>query len=512
MLIILDGFGLAGPGPGNAVSLAKTPNLDALMANYPGAKLQASGQYVGLPQGQMGNSEVGHMNIGAGRVIYQSLTKIDRDIAQGDFYKKPVLRRAIQEALDKGKNLHLMGLLSKGGVHSHQRHLFAILKLCKDMGLDRVYVHAFLDGRDVSPHDGLADLESLQEEIRSLGVGKIATVTGRYYAMDRDQRYDRIEKAYRAVVQGLGDRTDDFCQKLQAKYQVGETDEFVQAMVAADYQGMDPEDSIIFYNFRPDRARQLTWAIMDENFDLFSRPFVYRGYFACMTNYDRAIEGVHIVYQEEKITNTLGAYLSHCGKKQLRIAETEKYAHVTFFFNGGVELPNEGEDRILVPSPKVATYDLKPEMSAVEVTDKLVEAILTAKYDFILLNFANPDMVGHTGVVSAAVKAVETVDSCLGRILKALDQVDGKALITADHGNCEVMVDEKGQAMTSHTNNQVPLVGYKIDESLRDGALCDLAPTILDIMGLEKPEEMTGTSLRMEEIWVELYQLMPWKF
>lgn len=262
MLIILDGFGLAGPGPGNAVSLAKTPNLDALMANYPGAKLQASGQYVGLPQGQMGNSEVGHMNIGAGRVIYQSLTKIDRDIAQGDFYKKPVLRRAIQEALDKGKNLHLMGLLSKGGVHSHQRHLYAILKLCKDMGLDRVYVHAFLDGRDVSPHDGLADLESLQEEIRSLGVGKIATVTGRYYAMDRDQRYDRIEKAYRAVVQGLGDRTDDFCQKLQAKYQAGETDEFVQAMVAADYQGMDPEDSIIFYNFRPDRARQLTLSLI----------------------------------------------------------------------------------------------------------------------------------------------------------------------------------------------------------------------------------------------------------
>lgn len=499
LLMILDGFGLAPEGKGNAVKLAKTPTLDFLAKTCPKSRLQASGPFVGLPEGQMGNSEVGHLNIGSGRVIYQSLTKIDRDLKSGAFKEKSAVKDLIQETKERKKALHLMGLVSQGGVHSHQNHLLSLLKICKEAGLEKVYVHAFLDGRDVSPTSGVEDLKILQEGIDDLGLGSLATVIGRYYAMDRDKRYERTQLAYDLLTRGKGQESSDFIQALKEKYEEDETDEFIRPLVNPAYKGMDPEDSLVFFNFRPDRARQLTRAFVDPDFTGFSRDFVYRGYFVTMTNYDKTIQGVHVIYQDEIPKNTLGEYLSKLGKKQFRIAETEKYAHVTFFFNGGLEKPYPGEDRVLIPSPKVATYDLKPEMSALEVTGALCQAIDQGDYDFYLVNFANTDMVGHTGSIPAAIQAVETVDQCMKKVLESLKNQAGKALITADHGNCERMLDEDGNPVTSHTTNLVPLYGYGFGGDLEEGALCDLAPTVLDLMGLEQPKEMTGKSLRKEE-------------
>lgn len=501
LLMILDGWGLAPPSDTNAISIAKTPNMDAFIKNYPHGQLNASGLFVGLPEGQMGNSEVGHLNIGSGRVVYQELTKINKAIFEKSFFLNEELNRAIDHAKNQGTSLHLMGLLSDGGVHSHIHHLFAILELCKEKGLDKVYVHAFLDGRDVSPTSGKDFLVELQEKMKELGVGEIATVMGRYYAMDRDNRWERVEHAYNAITKGVGLPIEDPVKAVEDSYARDVTDEFVPAMVVQKEGNpvaiLGNNDAVLFFNFRPDRGRELTRALIEDNFDGFERIERIYPYYVTMTEYDKTFERVHIAYKPETFDNTLGAVVSAAGKTQLRIAETEKYPHVTFFFNGGQEVKFPGEDRILVHSPKVATYDLQPAMSAFEVKDKVVEAILSQKYDLIILNFANSDMVGHTGVIPAAVQAVETVDTCMGEVVEAIEKVGGEALITADHGNSEKMADENGDVFTAHTTNPVPLI-YVGDRDItfrEEGALCDLAPTLLELMNMEKPVEMTGYSL-----------------
>ncbi len=499
-LIILDGYGVNEIHEGNAIYAAKTPNMDRYMQECPHSIVHASGMDVGLPEGQMGNSEVGHTNIGAGRIVYQELTRITKSISDGDFFENPVLLAAVENCKKNNSALHLMGLLSDGGVHSHNQHLYGLLKLAKEKGLTDVHVHCFLDGRDVPPSSGAEFVESLVENIRAIGVGDIATVMGRYYAMDRDNRWERVEKAYNAMVLGEGETCESAVTAVKESYNNGVTDEFVVPTVVvkdgAPVGKMEKNDSIIFFNFRPDRAREITRTIVDPAFEGFDREY-FENFYVCMTQYDASMPNVEVAFKPESLTNTFGEYISQKGLRQLRIAETEKYAHVTFFFNGGVETVCDGEDRALINSPKVATYDLKPEMSAYEVTDEAVKRIESGDYDVIVLNFANCDMVGHTGDFEAAVKAVEAVDECLGRVIDALQKMDGVALITADHGNADQMVDnENGGAFTAHTTNVVPLVLIgKQDASLKPGRLADLAPTMLDLMGLDKPAEMSGESL-----------------
>ena len=506
MLMILDGFGENPNNEGNAVNLAKKPNIDKLRKICPVSHIDASGAAVGLPDGQMGNSEVGHTNIGAGRIVYQKLTKITKSIEDGDFFSIPEFTEAIENVKKNNSKLHIMGLLSDGGVHSHQRHLYGLLELAKRKGLDNnVFIHAFMDGRDTLPASGEGYIQELQEKMKEKGVGKIATLSGRYYAMDRDKRWDRVEKAYNALVKGEGVLAKDPIQAIEESYQQEIFDEFVVPTVITDANDqplakIESGDSVIFFNFRPDRARQLTRAIVDDKFDGFKTDKLDID-FVCMTEYDDTMPNVKIAFKPEELTNTFGEVVSKLGKKQLRIAETEKYAHVTFFFNGGREEPYPGEDRILVNSPKVATYDLQPEMSAYEVTEKVVEAINSEKYDSIILNFANTDMVGHTGNIDAAIKAVEAVDKCIGKVVEAIQNHNGTLLITADHGNAEQMIDYKtGEPLTSHTTNLVPLILVGMDNvKLKSGRLCDLAPTILDIMEEQKPKEMTGESLLIRE-------------
>lgn len=502
MLMILDGFGENPNNEGNAVNLAKKPNIDKLRKICPVSHIDASGAAVGLPDGQMGNSEVGHTNIGAGRIVYQKLTKITKSIEDGDFFSIPEFTEAIENVKKNNSKLHIMGLLSDGGVHSHQRHLYGLLELAKRKGLDNnVFIHAFMDGRDTLPASGEGYIQELQEKMKEKGVGKIATVSGRYYAMDRDKRWDRVEKAYNALVRGEGVLAKDPIQAIEESYQQEIFDEFVVPTVITDANDqplakIESGDSVIFFNFRPDRARQLTRAIVDDKFDGFKTDKLDID-FVCMTEYDDTMPNVKIAFKPEELTNTFGEVVSKLGKKQLRIAETEKYAHVTFFFNGGREEPYPGEERILVNSPKVATYDLQPEMSAYEVTEKVLEAINSEKYDTIILNFANTDMVGHTGNIDAAIKAVEAVDKCVGEIVEAVQKQNGVLLITADHGNAEQMIDyQTGEPLTSHTTNLVPLILVGMENvELKDGRLCDLTPTMLDIMEEQKPKEMTGESL-----------------
>lgn len=502
-LIILDGYGKGTECDSNAAYIANTPTLDKLMATCPTTYISASGLAVGLPDGQMGNSEVGHLNIGAGRVVYQELTRITKAIEDGDFFKNPVLVEAMENAKNNNTALHLMGLVSDGGVHSHMDHLFALVKMADSYGLKRVYIHAFMDGRDVPPTSGKSFIEELETELIKIGTGEIATVIGRYYGMDRDNRWERVQRAYDAVVKGAGLSVNGAVQAMSESYDRGETDEFVQPSVVmkdgAPTGKIAADDSVIFFNFRPDRARELTRALTEPDFDGFERAY-FPLYYVTMTQYDATFSHVHVAYTPQTLDNTLGEYLAKNGLKQFRIAETEKYAHVTFFFNGGVEVPNEGEDRFLIPSPKVATYDLQPEMSAYEVADKAAKAITSGEYDVMILNFANPDMVGHTGIIEAAVKAVEAVDTALEKVLAAIEKVGGNALITADHGNCEMMIDlEKGGVFTAHTTNAVPLIlfgeKYKNAKLQDDGILADLSPTLLSMIGLSQPAEMTGHTL-----------------
>ena len=495
-LIIMDGFGLTNGVVGNAIRAASTPRLDQFFQEYAHTTLRASGLDVGLPDGQMGNSEVGHTNIGAGRVVFQDLPRITKAIRDGSFFENPAYNHAMDACLEKGTALHLMGLLSDGGVHSHLDHLFALLEMAKRKGLEKVYIHAFLDGRDVSPTSGADFVARTVEQCRSIGVGKIATVMGRYYAMDRDKRWDRVEMAYDAMVYGEGSTFNPVpVAAVKDSYAAGVTDEFVEPVVCDRDGTISDNDSVIFFNFRPDRAREITRSLVDPEFDGFTRQF-FPLTFVCNTEYDASMPTVEVAFPRVSVANGLGEYLSQMGLTQLRIAETEKYAHVTFFFNGGTETVFPGEDRVLVPSPKVATYDLQPEMSAVEVTDKCVERIESGAYDVIILNFANCDMVGHTGVYEAAVKAVETVDTCVGRVVDATMKMGGIAMITADHGNAEQMEEPDGSPMTAHTTNPVPFILCGAGTELRsDGRLADIAPTILDVMGLACPPEMDGKTL-----------------
>ena len=502
VLMILDGYGLSSNPKGNAVIAAETPNMDKLSSVWPTSSLQASGSYVGLPEGQMGNSEVGHLNIGAGRIVYQELTRITNEIENGKFYSNFAFMQSVSNAMKNDSSLHLWGLLSDGGVHSHINHLFALLKLARNAGLKKVYVHAFLDGRDTAPKAAKAFIKSLEDRMERLETGKIASVSGRYYAMDRDNRWERIQLAYDAMAYGQGLEYESASAAVEDAYKRGETDEFVKPSVILEggkpVATVKENDSVIMFNFRPDRARQITRAFTDENSKGFVRK---KGFFplnyVCLTQYDQTMPGVRVAYEPQSLKNTLGEYLSANGLKQLRIAETEKYAHVTFFFNGGREEPFPGEKRILVPSPKVATYDLQPEMSARDVCKNLVREIKAGSHDFILVNFANPDMVGHTGVFDAAVKAVETVDECAGKVSDAVLGEGGMLFITADHGNADEMLDPDGNVMTAHSLNPVPvvLVGAGEGLELREGKLADIAPTLLDLMGLEKPVEMGGNSL-----------------
>lgn len=495
-LIILDGFGLADPpGPDSAVAAARTPNLDRLMAENPCCRLACSGLDVGLPEGQMGNSEVGHTNIGAGRVVFQDLPRISRDIEEGGFFSNPAYVAAMDACRDKAA-LHLMGLLSDGGVHSHISHLFALLRMAKERGLSDVYVHCFLDGRDVAPTSGKGFVARLQEYLQELGVGKIATLMGRYYAMDRDNRWERVERAYAAMVYADAAVEDDPVAAVELSYQRGVTDEFMEPVVCCQDATITAGDSIICYNFRPDRAREITRTFADPDFSGFSRRLGHLPVqYVCTTEYDATMPHVSVAYGREKLDNIFGEYVSRLGLTQLRIAETEKYAHVTFFFNGGEERVFPGEDRCLIPSPQVATYDLQPEMSAPAVTEEAVRRIESGAYDVVILNFANCDMVGHTGVFDAAVKAVEAVDDGVGQVIEATCKMGGMAIITADHGNAEHMMDDDGSPFTAHTTNQVPCCIVGADVTLRDGRLADLAPTMLDMMGLNKPAEMTGQTL-----------------
>ncbi|USF26521.1 2,3-bisphosphoglycerate-independent phosphoglycerate mutase [Firmicutes bacterium ASF500] len=495
-LIIMDGFGVEGPSAGNAVVNAPTPNLDRIFSQCPGSRLSASGLDVGLPEGQMGNSEVGHTNIGAGRVVFQDLPHISRDIETGAFFENPAYLEAMENCREWGSALHLMGLLSDGGVHSHITHLYALLKMAQDQGLKKVYVHCFLDGRDVPPTSGKGFVEKLQAKIQQLGIGQIATVMGRYYAMDRDKRWERLQKAYDAMVCGQAPFAADAAEAVQASYDAGVTDEFMVPVVCAKDAQIRDNDSVIFFNFRPDRAREITRTLVDEDFTEVERKTGFIPVdFICTTEYDATMPNVTVAYPRQKLTNIFGEYISNLGLTQLRIAETEKYAHVTFFFNGGVEQVFPGEDRCLINSPKVATYDLQPEMSAYEVTEEAVKRILSGTYDVIILNFANCDMVGHTGVYEAACKAVSTVDECVGKVVEATSKMGGVSLITADHGNAERMVDTDGSPFTAHTTNLVPFYIVGANVKLRDGRLCDIAPTMLDLMGLEKPAEMDGETL-----------------
>ena len=497
LLTILDGFGINNNDYGNAIKAAKKPNLDAIFNGCPTTQIGASGLDVGLPNGQMGNSEVGHTNIGAGRVVYQELTRITKSIEDGSFYENPMLLKAVDNAAKHGTALHLMGLLSDGGVHSHNSHLYALLKLAKDKGLKKVYVHALLDGRDVPPKSGMDYVADCVAKMQEIGVGQIATVMGRYYAMDRDNRWERVELAYKAIANGEGNFIADPVAAVSASYSEDVTDEFVVPTVCLKDAQIQENDSFIFFNFRPDRAREITRTLVDPDFNAFERSRgLIRLNYVCMTQYDKSIPNVDVAFMPQSLENIFGQYISEKGLTQLRIAETEKYAHVTFFFNGGVETPFEGEDRILIPSPKVATYDMQPEMSAYLVCDAVVDAIKSGKYDVIILNFANCDMVGHTGVFEAAVKAVEAVDECVGRIRAAIKEMDGVMLVTADHGNADIMYAEDGSPFTAHTTNPVPFSVVGMDCELRKGGkLCDIAPTMLKILGLPKPEEMDGESI-----------------
>lgn len=507
VLMILDGFGLNDKTEGNAVAQANKPNIDALMKDYPWVKGNASGLAVGLPDGQMGNSEVGHMNMGAGRIVYQELTRITKEIEDGDFFKNEALLAGMKNVKDNGSALHLYGLLSDGGVHSHITHLFGLLEMAKKEGLDKVYVHCFLDGRDTAPTSGKGFIEELEAKMKEIGVGEIATINGRYYAMDRDNRWDRVEKAYKAITEGVGETADSAVAAIDASYAKDVTDEFVVPTVimknGAPTATVQDNDTIIFFNFRPDRAREITRAFCADEFDGFDRGARKNVTYVCFTEYDGTIPNKTVAFHKVELTNTFGQFLADNDKTQARIAETEKYAHVTFFFNGGVEEPNKGEERILVKSPKVATYDLKPEMSAYEVCDKLVDAIKSEKYDVIIINFANPDMVGHTGVQAAAIKAVEAVDECVGKAVAALKEVDGQMFICADHGNAEQLIDyETGEPFTAHTTNPVPFILVNADPaySLREGGcLADIAPTLIELMGMEQPKEMTGKSLLIKK-------------
>ena len=506
MLMILDGFGINEKTDGNAVKLAKTPNIDKLMKKYSNTIMYTSGLKVGLPDGQMGNSEVGHTNIGAGRIVYQELTKITKSIEDGDFFAIPEFIEAIENCKKHNSKLHILGLLSDGGVHSHIRHLYGLLEMAKRRDFENVYVHCFLDGRDTPPASAEGYITQLEEKMKEKNVGKIASLSGRYYAMDRDKRWDRVKKCYDALVKGEGNRATSATIAIEDSYQKEVFDEFVEPTVIVNNDTpvatIGENDSVIFFNFRPDRAREITRAIVDPEFDGFETEKIHT-YFVCFTNYDETMPNVKIAFKKEPLVNTFGEVVSKNGLKQLRIAETEKYAHVTFFFNGGEEKQYKGEDRILVPSPKVETYDLKPEMSAYEVTDKVLEAIKSDKYDAIILNYANTDMVGHTGSLAAAIKAVEAVDECVGKVVKLVEEKDGNMLITADHGNAEQMVDYKtGEPHTAHTTNPVPLILVTSNKNLKlksGGKLADLAPTMLDLMNLEKPEEMTGISLLDKE-------------
>ena len=497
MLMILDGWGVAPASDVNAATLAQTPNLDRYFAEFPNTTLEASGMEVGLPEGQIGNSEVGHLNIGAGRIIYQSLTRITKAIKDGDFFTNEVLCACMDKTKNAGKALHLMGLLSDGGVHSNINHLIALLEMAKARGLEKVYVHAFLDGRDVPPKSAVGFIKQLQEAIAGMDFGKIATVMGRYYAMDRDNRWDRLEKAYKTLVFGEGKLVADPVQGVEASYEAGVTDEFVEPMVV---EGVDAKitsgDGIIFFNLRPDRARQITRALNDAEFPHFERPAsALPVNFVCMTQYDATIDAP-VAYPPEEYNDTLGEVLAKEGKHQLRIAETEKYAHVTFFFNGGVEEPNLNEERVLINSPKVATYNLQPEMSAYDVTNALLAELDKDKFDVVVLNYANPDMVGHTGVLPAAIKAMEAVDECVGKVVDKVLSLGGSVCITADHGNLEKMAEADGTPHTAHTTNVVPFILVSNEEhKLHSGVLADIAPTMLELLNIEKPAVMTGSSL-----------------
>lgn len=507
VLMILDGYGINEKKEHNAVAMAKTPVMDKLMSTYPYVKGLASGMAVGLPNGQMGNSEVGHLNMGAGRIVYQELTRITKEIEDGTFFTNKALLEAVNNCKTKGSSLHLFGLLSDGGVHSHNTHLYGLLELAKREGLTNVYVHCFLDGRDTPPSSGADYIEQLESKMREIGVGQIASIMGRYYAMDRDNNYDRVKLAYVAMTEGEGLKAANAYDAIHGSYERDETDEFVKPTVIVNggvpVGTINDGDSVVFFNFRPDRAREITHAFCDDEFRSFKRDRKLDLVYVCFSDYDPLIDNKLVAFEKIAVTNTFGEWLAANGMKQARIAETEKYAHVTFFFNGGVEEPNEGEDRILVKSPKVATYDLKPEMSAYEVCDNLVKAIKADKYDVIIVNFANPDMVGHTGVEEAAIKAVEAVDECVGKAYDAIMEVGGVMFICADHGNCEQTVDyETNAPFTAHTTNPVPfiLVNYKEGYGLREGGcLADIVPTLIECMGMEQPHEMTGKSLLIKK-------------
>ncbi|HEX7628576.1 MAG TPA: 2,3-bisphosphoglycerate-independent phosphoglycerate mutase [Candidatus Methanoperedens sp.] len=497
LLMILDGFGLTEKTEGNAVAAAKTPNIDRLFSTFPHSTLEASGLSVGLPEGQMGNSEVGHLNIGAGRIVYQDLTRITKSIKDGDFFNNPILIDAIENVKTKGSSLHLLGLLSDGGVHSHNTHLYALLEMAKKHAIRNVFVHAFLDGRDVPPKSALSYIADAQIKMKELG-GEFASISGRYFAMDRDKRWDRVKKAYEAMTSAIGQNARSARQAVEKAYERGENDEFVTPTIILKnnepVSAISNDDSVIFFNFRSDRAREITRAFIDNDFNDFKRKNFPRTHFVCLTHYDETFE-VPVAFPPESLKNILADVMSRHNLKQLRIAETEKYAHVTFFFNGGREIPVKGEERILVPSPKVATYDHQPEMSAYPVTDEVVKAVLSGKFDLIILNYANLDMVGHTGIFDAAVKATEVVDKCIGKVFEAVSFAGGLLILTADHGNAEQMLDETGGIHTAHTCDPVPFVFCDAGVKTRDGILADIAPTLLDVLGIEKPKEMTGTSL-----------------